>query len=102
MADQRAADRHERFVDVGSPVIAARESAVVVQPGERALDHPALDAQPGAVRGLTLGDLRPDPTGAKLGAMAAAVIGAIGDDGPGPELPVRADRGDAIDQRAAG
>jgi hypothetical protein len=48
MADQGAADRHERFVDVGAAVMAAREAARVVQPGERALDHPALDAEPGA------------------------------------------------------
>ena len=60
MADQCAADRHECFVDVGAAVIAARESAMIVQPGERALDHPSLGAQAGAVRGLALGDLRRD------------------------------------------
>lgn len=66
-------------MDVGAAVIAAREAAVVVQPGEGALDDPALRPKPGPVLGVALGDLRRDPTVTQLGAMAAAVVGAVGE-----------------------
>jgi hypothetical protein len=40
-ADEGAADREEGFVDVGATV----QAAVAVQPGDRALDYPAVFAQ---------------------------------------------------------
>ncbi len=39
-------------MDAGAAVGADQESAVVVQPGEGALDDPAVAAEPGAVLGL--------------------------------------------------
>jgi hypothetical protein len=60
VADECAADRQKRFVDVGAAVVAAREAAVVVQPREGALDDPALRAKTRAVGGAALGDLRCD------------------------------------------
>ena len=103
VADERAADREERFVDVGAPVVAAREAAVVVQPGEGALDDPALDSQAGAVLGWLLGaaafgDPRRDASGAQFQAVTGRVVGAIREQRLGAEAAVRADRRDAIDE----
>ncbi len=42
MADEGAADREEGFVDVGASVVATVQAAVLVQPGDRALDYPAV------------------------------------------------------------
>jgi hypothetical protein len=61
-ADQAAGDRDECFVDVGSAFVAEPQSAVLVEPGERALDDPALAAQPGAVCGSLLRDDGLDPS----------------------------------------
>jgi hypothetical protein len=47
-------------VDVGAAFVAESESAVLVEPGECALDDPALAAEPGAVRGTLVRDERPD------------------------------------------
>jgi hypothetical protein len=70
-ADQAAADRQERLVDVGASFVADAKSPVLVQPGNRALDDPALLAEPGAVRALRPGDPRLDVTAAQLGAPLA-------------------------------
>ena len=59
-ADEAAADREERFVDVVAAFVADAQAAVLVQPGDRALDDPALAAEPGAVTALGPGDLRLD------------------------------------------
>jgi hypothetical protein len=48
-------------VDVGTAFVADSESFECVQPGEAALDHPALLAQPGAVGDAAAGDARGDP-----------------------------------------
>jgi len=45
VADECGCDGEEGFVDVGAPVVAAVEAAVLVHPGERALDYPAVFAQ---------------------------------------------------------
>jgi hypothetical protein len=48
-------------VDVGAALVAGAESFEGVQPGEAALDHPAVAAQPGAVGDAAAGDARGDP-----------------------------------------
>ena len=45
----------EAFVDVVAAVGADEAAAAVVEPGERALDNPAVAAEPGAVFGLGSG-----------------------------------------------
>ena len=45
VADEGAADGEEGFVDVGASVVAAVQAAVLVQPGDRSLDHPAFFAE---------------------------------------------------------
>ena len=47
-------------MDVGAAFVAEPESAVLVEPGERSLDDPALAAETRAVRGALVSDDRPD------------------------------------------
>jgi hypothetical protein len=47
-------------VDVGAAFVAEPESAVLVEPGECALDDPALAAETGSVRGALVRDDRSD------------------------------------------
>jgi len=51
-------------VDLGAAVVADEQPLVVVEPSERALDHPADAAETGAVSGLAASDLGADPTSA--------------------------------------
>ena len=74
----------------------------MVQPGEGALDDPADGAEPGAVRGLTTGDLLSDATPAELTPVLVVVVAAVGGDPlrPAPWLPnLAAHRWYALDQR---
>ena len=64
-------------MDVGAAFVADAEAAVLVQPGNRALDHPALLAQAGAVRLFRSGDRGADPASAQFPAVAAGVVGAV-------------------------
>ena len=103
VADEGAADREECFVDVGAPVVAAGEAALVVQPGDGAFDHPALGSQAGAVFGgmlgaAALGDPWRDATRPERCAVSAAVVGAVGQQRLGAEAVVRADRRDTVDE----
>ena len=49
MADEAAAEGEERFVDLVAAVVADEQPFELMQPGEGALDHPAVAAEPGAV-----------------------------------------------------
>ncbi len=64
---------------LGQALVAGPQAPEVVKPGEAALDHPALAAQPGAVLGLTAGDQRLDTPGPKLAAVLVVVIAAVGE-----------------------
>jgi hypothetical protein len=75
-------------VDVGAAFVADAQAAVLVQPGDRALDDPALLAEPGAVWLLRPRDRGADPAGAQLAAVAAGVVGAVAEQPPRP--PTRA------------
>jgi len=99
MADQGAADREEGFVNVLTAVVAAFKTPVLVQPGDRALDHPSFSAEPGAVAGFAFGDPWRDPSLSEFLAVFAAVVGAIGEQHLGPELAVPAGRWDPVYQR---
>jgi len=56
-ANQAAGYVQEGFVDVGATLVADAQPPILVQPGNRALDHPALATEPGAVWALWPGDL---------------------------------------------
>ena len=89
-------------MDVGAPFVTDAQPAVLVQPGDRALDNPALSSETRPVHLLRSRDRRPDATGAKLAAVPARVVGAV------PEQPLGAAsrattpaayRRDGIDER---
>jgi hypothetical protein len=60
-ADDRAAEAHERLVDVVPAVEPRPQSVELVEQGERLLDHVAEDPQPAAMRRVATGDGRGDP-----------------------------------------
>jgi hypothetical protein len=101
-ADEAAAEREERLVDVGAAVVADEQPFELVEPGERALDDPAVATQPGAVPSLAAGDLRLDPATAELATVLVVVVAAISGNPVGPPAwtaDTAAHRRDRIDQR---
>ena len=64
-------------MDVRPSLVADAQPAVLVEPGDRALDHPALLAEPGAVLGLAFGDPRLDPSSAQLATVRFGVVAAV-------------------------
>jgi hypothetical protein len=66
-------------VDVVAAVGADQQSAAVVQPGEGALDDPAVAAEPGAVLGQAASDQRLDAPLANELPVAVVVVAAVGD-----------------------
>jgi hypothetical protein len=88
-------------VDVVAAVGADQKAAAVVEPGEGALDDPAVTAEAGAVLGLAASDQRlhaalPDPT-----AVLVVVVATVGEQrlgpSPGPADPA-ADRWHTVEQ----
>ena len=71
-------------MDVGAAVVADEQAFELVEPGEGALDDPAVAAEAGAVLGLAAGDLRCDAALAELAAVTVVVVAAVGDDAIGP------------------
>ena len=74
----------------------------MVQPGERALDHPADTTEAGAVLGLAASDFGLDPSSAELSAVLVVVVAAIGGDPLGPSAwpaDLAAHRWYALDER---
>lgn len=74
----------------------------MVQPGERALDHPADTTEAGAVLGLAASDFGLDPSSAELAAVLVVVVAAIGGDPLGPSAwpaDLAAHRWYALDER---
>jgi hypothetical protein len=66
-------------VDVVAAVRADEESAAVVEPGEGALNDPALGAEPGAMLGLAAGDHGLDAAAADEAAVLVVVVAAVSD-----------------------
>ena len=60
MADQDAADNQEGLVDIGSSFVAAAQSTKLVKPGQRALNHPPVDAQATAMGRVSSRQQRPN------------------------------------------
>ena len=79
VADQRPGQLEQAEVEVGAALIAGAESFEGVQPGQTALDHPALLAQPGAVGNAAAGDPRGDAALAEPAAMDVVVVAAVGE-----------------------
>jgi len=66
-------------VDVGASFVADEQSFEVVEPGEGALDDPAVAAQAGAVLGLAAGDHGFDAALPDESAVLVVVVVAVGD-----------------------
>ena len=101
-ADEAAAECEECFVDVVAAVVADEQSFELVQPGEGALDDPAVAAEPGAVLGLAACDLRGDAALAQLVAAAVVVVAAVGAETIGSAARpawLAADGRDTVEQR---
>lgn len=64
VSDEAAGKFEEGFVDVGSAFPADAESAEAVEPGEGPLHDPSVDAESGAVAGVSAGDGGHDAAGA--------------------------------------
>jgi hypothetical protein len=77
-ADESAAEDHEGFVDVGAPLVTDRKAAEAIEPGQCALDNPAVPTQAFAAVHPTPGDAGPDRAGAALSSAAAVIISLIG------------------------
>lgn len=89
-------------MDLLAAVVADKESLELVQPGEGALDDPAMAAEAGAVLGLSAGDLWSDPALAELTAMAVVVVAAVGGQPFGPSArpaDLAAHRRHTVDER---
>jgi len=67
-------------MDLGAAVIADEQPFELVQPGEGALDDPAVTAQAGSVSGAAASDLGCDPALAELDTVLVVVVAAIGSD----------------------
>src|SRR4051812_9169599 len=74
LADDGAAEVHERLVQLGPAFPAQPEAAKEVQPGEGPLDDPAQLAQPRAVLGAAPGDDRLDDAPPELPGGLVVVI----------------------------
>ena len=64
-------------MDVVATLVADTQAAVLVQPGDGTLHHPALGAEPGAVWALRPGDPRLDAAAAQFAPALAGVVGAV-------------------------
>jgi hypothetical protein len=102
VADQRAGQLEQAEVDVAPALVAGAQSLEGVQPGEAALDDPAVATQPGAVCDAAASDPRRDAAGAQLAAVDVVVVAAVGEQlpwapaGPAASAP---DRRNGVDQR---
>lgn len=87
---------------VVAAVVANEQPLELVQPGEGALDDPAVAAEPGAVCGLAAGDLRSDPAPAQLAPVLVVVVTAVGAEtvgAPSRTARLAAHRRHAVEQR---
>ena len=71
-------------MDVVAAVCTDEETAAVVEPGEGALNDPAVAAEAGAVVGLASSDDGFDPSLPDEAAVLVVVVAAVSDQGPRP------------------
>ena len=89
-------------MDVGAPFVADAQASVLVEPGDRALDDPALLAEAGSVRLFGSRDGCADAAGAQLLAVAAGVVGTVAEQAAWPAAgtaALAAHRRDRVDER---
>ena len=74
-ADDGTGEGGEGEVDVGAALVADRQMPEPGEPGEGALDHPAMSSKARAALDPATGDARGDAAGAALTTAAAVVVG---------------------------
>jgi hypothetical protein len=68
----------ERQVDIIPSLIADRQPAVLAEPGQRPLDHPAVPPEPLRRLNALAGDPGGDPPATEIPATAGDVVGLVG------------------------
>ncbi len=89
-------------MDVAAAVVADEKSFELVEPGEGALDDPAVAAEAGAVLGLAPRDLGCDAAPSEIAATAVVVVASVGADTIGSAArpaDFAAYRRDTVDER---
>jgi hypothetical protein len=89
-------------VDFVASVVADEQPLELVEPGEGALDDPAVATKPRPMLGLAACDLGFDPAAAELAPVLVVVVAAVGGDAlgspPGP-ADLAAHRRDPLEER---
>jgi len=80
MTDHDTSDLQECQVDVRPAFVPDSQTAELVQPTDRPLHHPAIDAQAAAVFGISLGDDGFDASQSQLFPVRIGVVGSVGKD----------------------
>ena len=78
MADEHAAQGEEGLVDVGAPLVAHAQATKAVEPGEGALDYPAVGAKTLRTVLPAPGDAGDDPTRSQRRPAASVVVALVG------------------------
>src|SRR5947207_10967874 len=77
-ADEGAAEVEEGLMNVAASLVAHRQPPEASQPGEGALHHPAVAAEPLAGVDAFAGDAAGDPAPSQVAAAARDVVGLVG------------------------
>ncbi len=75
--NQRTSERQEGFVNVGAPLVAHPQATELMQPAQRAFDHPTILAETTTMQRVALGQHRLNSEAAQHLAMRFRVIAAI-------------------------
>lgn len=84
VGDEAGREAEEGFVYVVASFPPDAESSEAVEPGDRALDNPAMNTEAGAVRYSAAGDDRLDALSPDQAAVLVVVIAAVADQDVGP------------------
>lgn len=88
VCDEAGGEAEEGFVDVVASFPADPEAAEAVEPGDGALDDPAVAAETRSVGDTSAGDHRFDALGTDESAVLVVVVTAVAEHSVGP--PTRA------------
>lgn len=77
-ADECCGDDEEGSIEVGVPFVSDDEASELVDPGEGALDDPAVSAETLAALDAAAGDAGRDPAGTQVRAATLEVVALVG------------------------
>lgn len=102
VGDEAGGEAEEGFVDIVASFPADAEASEAVEPGNGALDDPAVNAQAGAVWDSTAGDHRFDAQGPDQAAVLVVVVAAVAEQGVRPSAGSSDESRDRWDLREQG